>query len=81
MTDPVLYSGQSLILAKGGNYAIVSAKVVVEEIISNVEAAIRALSGQQAKEICNETSRMLLKSKPSKSNLSAREIKRHKGLL
>jgi len=58
------------VLSKGGNFAIVPAKLPVGEIIANVESGIRSLPIQTAEHIREKTSRILQRAKPPKSNLT-----------
>jgi len=57
-------------LSKGRNFAIVPAKLPVEEIIANVESGIRSLPIPTVEHITAETSRILQRAKPPKSNLT-----------
>ncbi|XP_068918321.1 uncharacterized protein [Tenebrio molitor] len=57
------------------NFAIAPARIPQEEIITEVETAIRHLPKEEAEEIRFETCRILKKSKPPKRNLSRDEMK------
>jgi len=57
-------------LLQEGNFAIVPAKLPVEEIIANVESGIRSLLMHTAEHLRAETSRVLQRSKPPKNNLT-----------
>ncbi|ERL83437.1 hypothetical protein D910_00414 [Dendroctonus ponderosae] len=68
------------VLAKGGNFPIVPSRLPVEDIISNGESGIRLLPIQTAEPIKAETSRILQRSKPPKSNFTFSERKALKTL-
>nr|XP_022910917.1 uncharacterized protein LOC111421957 [Onthophagus taurus] len=57
------------------NYAIAPKKVPKEEIICEVEAAVRGMSALKAEEIRQEVARVLKSAKPPKSNLTVGEKK------
>ena len=63
------------VLAKGGNFAITPKEIPKEEIIANLESALRFLPEEKAQELRTETARILKKAKPPKSNLKPREFK------
>ncbi|XP_071057544.1 uncharacterized protein [Onthophagus taurus] len=70
-----LTKDETSVLAKGLNYAIAPKKVPKEEIICEVEAAVRGMSTLKAEEIRQEVTRVLKSAKPPKSNLMVGEKK------
>jgi hypothetical protein len=70
-----LSENATTLLSKGMNFAIAPARIPQEEIITEVETAIRHLPKEEAEEIRFETCRILKKSKPPKRNLSRDEMK------
>ena len=75
LSDYPLSDAAKSLLAKGLNFAITPKSIPVEDIISNVESAIRDLPAAESEEIRQETSRILRKSKPPTNNISAAERK------
>nr|CAI5840725.1 unnamed protein product [Callosobruchus analis] len=61
------------VLAKGGKLAITPKQIPTEDIIANLEAAIRFLP--EAQEIRTESAKIIKKAKPPKSNLKPKELK------
>ncbi|XP_071054396.1 uncharacterized protein [Onthophagus taurus] len=70
-----LTKDKTSVLAKGLNYAIAPKKVPKEEIICEVEAAVRGMPTLKAEEIRQEVTRVLKSAKPPKSNLTVGEKK------
>nr|XP_022900899.1 uncharacterized protein LOC111413983 [Onthophagus taurus] len=70
-----LTKDETSVLAKALNYAIAPKKVPKEEIICEVEAAVRGRPALKAKEIRQEVARVLKSAKPPKSNLTVGEKK------
>lgn len=75
LSNRVLSQEEVSVLAKGGNYAVTPQEVPTEDIISNLEAAIRYLPDEKAQELRTETARILQKAKPPKRNLKPKEFK------
>jgi len=70
LTQKELSADEQSVLSKGGDFAIVPAKLPVEEIIENVKSGIRSLPIHTAEHIRAETSRILQRAKPPKDNLT-----------
>ena len=58
---------------KGGNFAIIPNTIPIEDIIFNIESAIRSLPECEAEEIRCESSRILRKAKTPKCNIKHSE--------
>ena len=75
LSNRVLSDAEVSVLAKGGNFAVTPKEVPTEDIISNLEAAIRSLPEEKAQELRTETARILQRAKPPRSNLKPKEFK------
>ena len=61
------------ILKKGLNFSITPKKILVEEVISNIEVAIKDLDIAKSEEIRQDIAKILRTSKPSTSNIYVEE--------
>lgn len=73
LSDYQLSENETTVLAKGANFAVIPSTIPTEDIIANIEAGIRHVSGCAAEEIRRECARVLQRAKPPKSNLSGAE--------
>ncbi|XP_072380766.1 uncharacterized protein [Diabrotica undecimpunctata] len=80
LSDKVLTPAETSLLAKGVNFAIAPKVTPKEDIIANIESAIRNLPIEKAEEIRTESARILHKAKTPKNNLSHQEIRAIKSL-
>ena len=80
LSDKKLSTEEQNVLAKGGNYAVTPKEIPKEQIIANIETAIRSLPEEQAVTIRTETSCILRKAKPPKRNLTNKKFKALKDL-
>ena len=80
LTERTLTETETSVLCKGGNFAVTPHVVPTEDINAHVEEAIRTLPIDDAEEIKSETYRILKKSKPPPSNLTACEKLAIRGL-
>ncbi|GJQ73674.1 hypothetical protein Trydic_g14012 [Trypoxylus dichotomus] len=78
---------QAKVLAKELNFAVAPTRIPKEEIITQVECAIRRLPAEEAEEIRHKTCRILQKPKPPARNITKEErkaledIRRNKNLI
>lgn len=80
LSDHQLSEEERSVLSKGENFAITPKSVPVEDIIANVEASLRKVPQEIAEKIRQESSRVLQKAKPPKSNITGKEQKALKNL-
>ncbi|XP_062837651.1 uncharacterized protein LOC134299269 [Anolis carolinensis] len=73
LTDRQLTEDQVSILEKGGNFAVTTTRIPVENIIANVESAIYQLPEEEAEEVRMETARILRNAKLPPSNITRKE--------
>ncbi|XP_042317891.1 uncharacterized protein LOC121927917 [Sceloporus undulatus] len=80
LTQQQLSNEETFILAKGGNFAVTTTRIPVEDIIAQVESALHHLPEEKAEEIRGETARILRKAKLPPSNITKKERKAIKDL-
>ena len=80
LSDRNFSTEEQNVLAKEGNYAVTPKEIPKEQIIANIETAIRTLPEEQAVTIRTETSCILRKAKPPKRNLTNKEFRALKDL-
>lgn len=73
LSDISLDYATESILKKGLNFAITPNKIPVEEVISNIEVAIKNLDITKSEEIRQDIAKILRTSKPHASNISVEE--------
>ncbi|GJQ87067.1 hypothetical protein Trydic_g6826 [Trypoxylus dichotomus] len=66
---------QTKVLAKGLNFAVAPTRIPKEEVITQVECAIRRLPIEEAEEIRHKTCRIIQKAKPPARNITKEERK------
>ncbi|MCY6525048.1 hypothetical protein, partial [Actinobacillus pleuropneumoniae] len=73
LSDFTLDHAAESILKKGLNFAITPNKIPVEEVISNIEVAIKNLDIEKSEEIRQDIVKILRTAKPPTSNISKEE--------
>ncbi|XP_071448005.1 uncharacterized protein [Hetaerina americana] len=75
LTDIHLSDAAISVLSKGLNFAVAPARLPKEELVTEVEYAVRKLPKEEAEELRGEVSRILLNAKTPKPNVTREERK------